>query len=125
MIILRGIESGDIDSLKKIKIGFEFPDLSSYLYACKRVALVDDKIIGAGFIRLTCEGILIIDESFPLVTRVKVIKALIDNVFAEAESIGLSECHVFLSNGKIRNLLSKLGFIDCNHSMVKGFYGQD
>lgn len=92
---------------------FGVPNLNGpYVLAAKTISTHKDGIIAAGIVRATTEGILVIDESQPLVTRVNVIQELIRTLRRDISRIGYDECHVF-ANAAISPLLRKLNFVDC------------
>jgi len=78
--------------------GFPFPDLTSPLYVIKGIAL-DDKghLVGGGFVKLTSEVILILDNNASIVERGKALKEFFLIGKAKSEKLGLDSWHVFLS----------------------------
>lgn len=91
---------------------FPFPDLSNPLYVSRKIAMSEGKIIGGGLVRLTTEGILILDQNTTLQQRSIASKAIINALKEEVKSRGLDECHVFVQQSNVRRFLKSLGFND-------------
>lgn len=89
---------------------FPFPDLSNPLYISKRIAVCDGKTIAAGFVRLTCEGILIVDGNACKLARAIAGKEIIESLKIDVKSKGLDECHVFVKNPDVVRFLEHVGF---------------
>src|SRR6266481_4238178 len=111
-MIIRDYYPSDIESLRKIhKQDFPFPDPTNLLFLSKKTIVNDEnKIIGAGFVRLTSECILIMDESLPKLTRIKSVLNLAESLRRDVQLHGLDECHAFVRSSKIANLLYWFGF---------------
>lgn len=92
---------------------FPFPDLSNPLYVSKKIAMSDGKIIGGGIVRITTEGILILNQDASLQQRSIASKAIINSLKEDIKSRGLDECHVFVQQANVRLFLKSLGFINC------------
>ena len=108
MLILR---SADSDILKEIHDGsFPLPDLSNPLYFGQCTAIENGEVIGVGLVRLTCEGILITDQSKPVTQRARASKAIIESAREQAKFKGLEDCHVFVRQPNVIKFLEHLGF---------------
>lgn len=119
----RRLNSIDINKLKKIHANnhsYPFPDFNDPLYAIQRVVTEGDKIIVAGIIRITSEGLFITDKETSPFMRAKAIKIL-NNEMNLIWKFGINDCHTFAENDdNYINILRKLGFEDCTgHAMVK------
>lgn len=113
MILVNTSSSDDFKAIHDDS--FPLPDLSNRLYISKKLAIEKDRILAAGLVKMTCEGILVIDRDLPLLTKVRVIRTLIDNQSCEVKRAGLEDCHLFVKNDKMKNFLAKLGIIDLEH----------
>lgn len=102
-----------IEEVKNIHIEFPFPDLQNPLYISKKVAIGNGKVIGAGFVRLTGEGILILDRDQPTITRARAGAEIIEALKDTVKKNGLDECHVFVHDMNVRKYLQHLGFNNC------------
>ena len=101
------------DEIKQIHNGsFPLPNLNDPLYFTKKLAINNGQIVAAGFGRLTCEAIVIVDEKQPLISRVNAIKELMDLQLNEAKNLGLSDCHAFVKRHKMLLFLAKMGFTE-------------
>ena len=96
---------------------FPLPNLNNKLYISKKQVISNGQLIAAGFVRLTCEGIVVVDLKQPLVSRVEAIKKLIEIQSEEARKVGLQDCHVFVKNDSMANLLRQLGFIELTNEI--------
>ena len=119
---IKRLEKSDIQELWNIHSGnFAFPDLSNPLYALQRVVRDENgKVVLGAFVKLTSEGIFIIDKDASPITLVKAMKLANDNI-TDAWTIGLEDCHVFAVNDDhFINLLRELGWTDCTgHPMIR------
>ena|SRR5271166_6045584 len=112
MFILNDV---NLDLMKSIHDGsFPLPDLTNRLYILKKSAVENGKLVAVGLVRLTAEGILMTDQSLPLVTRANCSTVLIESLKSDAKSYGLDECHVFVKNEKVSKFLKHIGFSPCN-----------
>ena len=104
----------NLDSLMDLPRDFPFPDLDCLLYFANKEIVIDGKVQGAVFLKLTAEVILIINDELPLMTRVKAIKMADEVVTQEVDRFGLDGAHAFVCDGgSERFLIEKLGFIEC------------
>lgn len=120
---IRKLEQKDILKLREIHAkhhNYPFPDLNNPLYALQHVVTEGNKIIGAGIIRLTSEGLFILDKDMSPFVRAKAIKLLNENIKL-LWNFGLEECHIFTENDdSFVNIMRTLGFEDCTgYPMVK------
>jgi hypothetical protein len=124
--MIRNLEISDIPTVASFDRDFEFPDLQSKLYMIKKVALHENKIIAAAFLRITSEGILVADHDCSEYERTKAILQLVTNIKIEAVQKGLSDCHIFVAkdNEKFRKFATKLGFKDCRDPAMVMQYEQ-
>ncbi len=110
MLILNTVNS-NIHEIDKINsYGFPTPDISSSLFISKKIAVSQGKVIGFAGIRLTSEGILILDKDQSRVTRAKAILELIESCKRDIKKLNLSDVHVFVEDEKVKNFLQKCGF---------------
>ena len=104
----------NLDSLMDLPRDFPFPDLDCLLYFANKEIVIDGKVQGAVFLKLTAEVILIIDDTLPLMTRAKAIKQVSAEVEKDVDKFGLDGVHAFVCDcGSERFLIEKLGFIEC------------
>jgi hypothetical protein len=109
MLILDNII--DIDNFRALhKANFPFPEGE---FLTKQAVLDNGGLVALGLVRLTTEGILVINQSLPLTTRIRAIKELINNLEDTVKRVGINSCHVFVKNPDMRKLLLHLGFKDC------------
>lgn len=92
---------------------FPFPDVQNPLYISKKLLISQGKLVGGGLVRLTAEGILILDQTLPVHLRAIASKAIISALKEDVKTKGLDECHVFVKNPSVQELLRRLGFVDC------------
>jgi hypothetical protein len=92
---------------------FPFPDLSNNLYISRRIAISSGQIIGGGLVKITAEGILILDENIDIQTRALASRYIIEALKKDCKMAGLDDCHVFVKKEKVRRFLECVGFKDC------------
>jgi len=103
-IRIRSIREDDLSDLARIngQMGlFPFPDLDSPLYIIKGV--VEDetgKILGAGFIKLTAEAIIMIEPELPRIEKVQALKELFLVGKMESLKKGIYSWHAFIKGSK-------------------------
>jgi hypothetical protein len=108
------ISPKNLDSLMDLPRDFPFPDLDCLLYFANKEIVVDGKVRGAVFVKLTAEVILIIDDTLPLMTRARAIMKADEVVTQDIEKFGLDGVHAFVCDcGSEKFLIEKLGFIEC------------
>lgn len=114
-IKVRDLKASDVATVARMHNGaFPFPDLSNLLYASKKVATIEDRVIAAGLCRLTSEGILILDRDQPATVKVRVVRDLLQSMTGEVVALGMDECMVFADSPEYAALLvKKLGFKPC------------
>lgn len=118
--MIRNLMVKDIPIIEGFKRDFEFPNLHSPLYILKETAINDDcKVVGAAFVKITSEGILILNQECSEYERAKAGLELIRSLKEEAIKKGLEDCHIWVGDPRTRNFARKLGFKDCRDpSMV-------
>lgn len=111
-MLLRDIQDSDVATLRCYLNGnFPFPDLADELCIAKKAVIENGNLIGAGIIRLTSEGILIMDAKAPLRSRVRAILSLADALRRDVKQQGMTECHVFVREPNVRKFLQRVGFV--------------
>jgi len=103
-------DSDDLSSLSTN--GYDIPKMDNKCVVRLGVER-DGKIVAAGFVRVTSEGILAVDPNEPKVSRVKHIIALVHKGIQCARVAGLDECHVFVQDMNVFKILGRLGFVNC------------
>ncbi|SRR6266568_7207189 len=110
MLILNSVNS-NIHEIDKINsYGFPTPNISSSLFISKKVAVSHGKVVGFAAVRLTSEGILILDKNQPRITRTKAALELIEKCKEDVKKLNLSDVHVFVQDEKTESFLQKCGF---------------
>ena len=112
-MLFSNVTINDIGPLRTIHDSsrFPFPDFTRNIST--RSVIDNGRLIGAGLLRATSEGIIVMDEKAPVTTKVRAIKGLISSLVPEAKYCGIDDCHVFVKDDKMYDLLKKLGFQDC------------
>ena len=112
-MIIRDLNYGDEPALRHFLNGqFPFPDLTNELYISKKVVINEGNQVGAGVVRLTSEGLVILDPTSSRRQRVSAVSALIDSQIKDVKAQGMDECHVFVRELNVRRFLKHLGFKD-------------
>ena len=110
MLILNTVKS-NIHEIDKINsYGFPTPDISSSLFISKKICVDRGKVVGFAGIRLTSEGILILDRNQSKITRTKAALELIEKCIADVKNLNLDDIHVFVQDSKVKNFLERCGF---------------
>lgn len=111
MVITNVLES-EVEVLKSLHDNsFPFPDLDDCIV---KQAVIDNGIlVGMGIVRLTTEGILIINKDLSSLTKSRCIQGLINNMVPKVKSLGIKDCHVFVQDYKMIRFLQEIGFQDC------------
>lgn len=123
-LIVRDLRPDDLGKVRAIATDFPFPDLSNLLYFKQKVAEVNGEIVAAVFVRLTAEGILVVDESAPKTLRTRAAVELINTAKRETYEMGLDEWHAFVQNPTMENLLRRIGFTYCVGKPMVVSYGE-
>ena len=114
---VRLIRPSDIPRLKLLAkyYDFPFPDLTNPLYFAKGVAANGDRIIGAGFLKLTAEAILILDYDSSKREKIEAINDLFIAAQMISKKRGIQDWHVFVKDSpNFENVLIKhYGFTPC------------
>jgi len=109
--MIRNLQFRDLETLIQYPLDFPFPLLSNGLYCVQKALLDHDKVVGAAFLRLTCEATLILDPKLNDLTKAALISESFKELKAEAtEKYGLDQVHVFIvpeSNVKYAEFLKK------------------
>lgn len=109
MIIIDGIA----DEVRRIPTEFPFPDTSNPLYIAQKTIIDAGEVVGAGLVRLTGEGILILDPAKSRVSRAWGAAQVIEALKQDVKARGLDECHVFVRDSNVQRFLEHLGFKEC------------
>lgn len=93
------------------------PAIDQPLYVVKEVAVIEDKVIGLGLIRISSEVITILDLDQPRSVRARAVQKLLETGIFKSQKLGIDEMHAFLT-GEITHsfadvLKRKFGFVDC------------
>lgn len=96
-----------------MKIEFPFPDIKNPMYISNKIVIDNGEIVGAGFVRLTSEGILILDKERSKIVRAKAAVSIVEGLKDSVKKFGLDECHVFVQDVNVQRFLGKLGFVNC------------
>ena len=110
-----------IDALEMQRIhdnSFPLPDLSNRLYISKKSVVADNQVVAISLIRLTCEGVLLTDANLPMPTRARASALAIEALKKDAIKLGLTDCHVFVSDKKTQSFLEHLGFSVCKEPVA-------
>lgn len=88
--------SDDAEALRKIHaqmgLDYSLPDLSSPLFAVKKVAIgKDGEVVGAGLLRITAEAFLLLSPSLSNSRKLLTMKSLQPEVLSEAWKLGIDE----------------------------------
>lgn len=111
MLILNNIDQEVLESIHDNS--FPIPIVRNPLYISKKTAIDNGQLIGSAMVKLTAEGILILDQNQPLVTRARAAKELIEALKQDIKMQGLNDCHVFVKKEAVRKFLKHLGFMPC------------
>lgn len=98
------------EMIKEInRMPFEIPKLDSPLYFSKKGVFRGEGLVAAGFLKLTSEAILVVDQDLGRLERARLISILLNEMIEELKRFGLDDVHVFLSDddGKTEKLISK------------------
>lgn len=110
MLILNAVNS-NIHELEKINsYDFPTPDISNPLFVSKKICVSHGKVVGFAGVKLTSEGILILDKDQPQITRSRAAFELIARCKEDIKKLNLNDCHVFVKDDKVREFLKKIGF---------------
>ena len=97
---------------------FPLPDLSNRLYVGKKSVVADSQVAAIGLIRLTCEGVLLTNNSLPSPTRARAGAITIEALKKDALRLGLNDCHVFVTSKRTKAFLEHLGFSVCKEPIA-------
>src|SRR5271157_1872007 len=112
VMLITNVTDLDKVELERIHDGsFPFPDLTDTI--AKECVIDNGILVGMGIVRLTTEGILIIDRTLTTPTKVRAIRRLIEDLSLRAKILGVKDCHVFIKEDKMHKFLTEIGFRDC------------
>jgi hypothetical protein len=110
MLILNAVNS-NIHELEKINsYDFPTPDISNPLFVSKKICVSHGKVVGFAAVKLTSEGILILDKDQPRITRSRAVVELFKSCKQDLAKLNLDDCHVFVKDEKVSHFLEKIGF---------------
>lgn len=113
-MIITDLSSDAVSELEKFHKGeFPVPDLDSKLYLSKKAIIDGGELIGAVVAKLTCEGILILDENSPIHSRVIGSRLAMNELRKDLKLKGLEDCHVFVQKLNVQKFLQMFGFEYC------------
>src|SRR5437667_9101996 len=108
------IDNIDEREARRIHDGsFPFPNLSNPSYIVQRTAIDNGNIVAHVIVKLTAEGILITDQSLPLVTRARCARELMNSAERPLKARNLDDCHVFCKDSHVIDFLTHYGFERC------------
>lgn len=115
--LMKSEDTKRIEDIHKQHSDFPLPDLSSPLYICAGVALLNDEIIGAGLVRVSSEAILMLDKSQRKAVRGEALRELIKLGVMQTDIHGIDEWHTFITgdeSGEYAQVLKhSFGFVEC------------
>lgn len=103
----------EIEDIHERVSEFPLPNFSSPTNIAHKTLLVDGKIVGTGFVHLTAEIGLIIDDKLPKLTRAKLIKELFTVLLAQMSLTDLEDYHIYVvpeSDDHYVEFLKNFGF---------------
>lgn len=108
--MIRDIKLSDLQDIETMHKG-QFPLPKKTLVS--KVVEYNGELIGAGFLKLTTEAILVINSSSCRLTRARAIKELLAEMIKALDEKGIDDSHVFLVDDeeKTSRFLSLFGFI--------------
>lgn len=110
---IRNLDENDLCVLQDIHDdSFPFPELNNPLYFIQKVVEENGIVKAAGIVRLTSEGMVIIDKTLTRIKRAEMVRSLILACMVEAKSRGMDECHLFVREPNMKQFLYHLGFFD-------------
>lgn len=111
-----------LDEIKRIHTGyFPFPNLDDHTFIQKKIAIDRGKVIGCGFVKLTSEFILILDESASISSRVWSVLNLKNTLIPELKKYGIRDTHIFVDNSAVASFAERLGFEPCSPALTLQF----
>lgn len=119
-MVIRSYQESDLEqvlAIHKRSSDFPMPAIDQPLYVVKEVAVIEDKVIGLGLIRISSEVITILDLDQPRSVRARAVQKLLETGIFKSQKLGIDEMHAFLT-GEITHsfadvLKRKFGFVDC------------
>lgn len=93
---------------------FPFPNLESKLYFGRRAVIEHQRIIAAGFLKITSEALVITNQAANRLQRARAIDELMKVMVFDLAKNGLDGAHVFLQ-GDVKGtqkFLSRYGFVE-------------
>lgn len=113
MITFNSIDPDIIMQMHGNTAAFPLPDVSNKLYISKKTVISKGKPVAIGLVRLTGEGILIVDTQCNHIERAIASAAVIEALRGDVKNQGLEDCHVFVKDKGVQKFLRHLGFQDC------------
>ena len=109
---VRDIYDSDLESISALHLSsgqdFALPDLSSPLVIVRKAVVADGKIQAVGLVRITSEGILILDPALSPRERIAAMYALERPVLSEAYGSGLTEITASIHNETAKHFSKRL-----------------
>jgi hypothetical protein len=110
---IRNLNLYDLVLLEK-DAKFPLPNLSSNLYVIRKSLLLNDKLIGSFWTKLTSETSLILCPEVSNLTKARAIREVFQSLYCELQKLGLDDSHLFIQNDEeyVKLLKKHFGFKD-------------
>jgi hypothetical protein len=115
---VRAFNSEDYEGVRSLherSSAFALPNFNHPQYKGLTIVEEDQKIVGFGCLKVTSEGIIIINNESSLKTRAQAVEQLVQTGVFQCQKLGLTEMHAFLTGsnqGELEKLLRrKFGFV--------------
>lgn len=112
------------DKILRSYTNFPYPDVASPLIISSGTILdSDNNVVGAGFLKLIGEAIVIINPELDKRTIGHALDEIYLIGYMKAEENGLDGIHAFIYDNEkfVRVLKHRYNFIDCGHALSKPF----
>lgn len=109
MIILNSVDQNLIKQIHDNS--FPLPKIEDKIYFTKKTVIENGEVIAIGLLKLTCEAIIITDQSKSMISRIRAIFSLFEPLNQEAKKFGLEDCHLYVKQKVIEKIARRLGFI--------------
>lgn len=104
-----------LNELHRIHDGtFPFPNFSDPTFIQKKILVDKGRIIGCGLVKITTEGVVILDQDSPIKSRVLGLQELQRNIVCELLKRGIHDIHAFIDDSKVIEFAKRLGWETCN-----------
>lgn len=125
-VLMPEIDSAAVQQVyEKSGESFPLPRLSDDLIICGRVFINKGDITAAALVKLTAEGILLLDKTQPRTLKARAVTELIEDLKKDVKRLGLSDCHVFVQDEKFKDfLLKNLDFQPCKSGIPLVWYAR-